>query len=103
VAPEATTTQGRVDGRRYCELPEGHRTTLVVGMLDMLERMADYFGTKERATLEPLLEYARRFESGEIREIFDEYMQSDPSHQRLAIASLLLSMLMDKSGVKIAN
>jgi hypothetical protein len=92
-------TEGRVDGRRYCELPENHRTTLVVGMLDMLERMADYLGPKERAAFEPMLQYASQLTSGDLREIFDKYMKDDPTGQTCAIASNLLSMLISKSGV----
>jgi hypothetical protein len=103
VTSEASSTQGRVDGRRYCELPEGHRTTLVVGMLDMFERMADYLGSRERAAFEPMLEYARGFESGKMRQMFDEYMRSDPTSKSCAISSNLLSMLIVKSGTKIIN
>jgi hypothetical protein len=104
VVAEATKTQGRVNGQRYCELLEGHRTTLVVGMLDMFERMADYLGSKERAAFEPMLQYARQFKSGEIRETFDEYMDGgDPRQLSCAISSNFLSMLIVKSGVKIAE
>jgi hypothetical protein len=95
---DATKTQGRVDGKRYSELPDGHRTTLVVGMLDMLERMADYLGATERAAFEPILQYARQFASGDLREVFDKYMKEDPTSQRFGIASNLLSMLIVKSG-----
>lgn len=91
-------TQGRVDGKRYCELPEGHRTTLVVGMMDMLERLADYLGPKERAAFEPLLQYASQLTSGDLRELFDKYMSEDSTGQTCAIASNFLSMLIAKSG-----
>jgi hypothetical protein len=32
----------RVDGKAYLGLPDAHRTTFVVGMIDMLEKMLSY-------------------------------------------------------------
>ena len=94
-------TSGRVDGRRYLELQESHRTTLVVGMMDMLDNLAKYLGQKELATFSPMFQYAGTMESGHLREQFDAYMTKDAAGLSCAVASNFLSMLIEKSGVDV--
>ena len=98
-------SEGRVTDNSYRELPEGHRTTLVVGMADMLECLAKYLDPKTLAAFEPIFEYKRSLVSGDLRETFDSYIANEPSRPTCAIASSFLSMLIEKSGAsqKISN
>jgi hypothetical protein len=95
---DAGKTRGRVDGLHYVELPDEQRTAILVGMLDMLDRLAEYFGTKERAAFNPMLQYASGFDSDDLREQFDAYLADNPEGMPSAIASNFLSMLIEKSG-----
>jgi len=92
---DPTTTSGRVVEQQYTDLTEGHRTTLVVGMMDMFDLLTRYLDP----AFEPIAEYAHSYESGDLRELFDRYLQANPSPSRkCAIASSFLSMLIEKSG-----
>jgi hypothetical protein len=98
-------SEGRVTDDSYRELPEGHRTTLVVGMADMLECLAKYLDPKTLAAFEPIFQYERSLGSGDLREAFDSYMADEPPCPTCAIASSFFSMLIDKSGAsqKLSN
>jgi hypothetical protein len=91
-------SQGRVSEQRYVDLPDGHRTTLVVGMADMLSRMTDYLPPDRQDAFLPLLEYAATFESGALREEFDRYIAEDPATPTTAIASSFIGMLVTRTG-----
>jgi hypothetical protein len=95
---DADKTQGRINEKRYSDLPEGHRTTFVVGLSDMLERMSQYLDPKTMEAFEPLLEHARRYESDSLREVFDKYIAATPASEKIGVASSFLSMLIQKSG-----
>jgi hypothetical protein len=94
---EMDKTRGRINEKSYCDLPEGHRTTFVVGMSDMLERMSQYLDPKAMEAFEPLLEYARHYESDNLREAFDEYIAATSANRKIGVASSFLSMLIEKS------
>lgn len=89
--------KGRVDGQRYREMPEGHRTTLVVGMSDMVECLVRYMSAESQAAFGPILNHMRLRKSGELRAEFDAYLleQDDCG---IGISSLFLSLLIQQSG-----
>jgi hypothetical protein len=95
---DPSKTQGRITEDRYRELVEGHRTTLVVGMMDMLEALSKYLALapETRTAFEPLYEYAGKFESDQLREVFDAFLERQPQ-SNAAVGSSFLSMLIDKS------
>jgi hypothetical protein len=99
---DPTKMEGRVSEKSYQELPEGHRTTLIVGMSDMLECLAKYLDTKTLSAFQPIFEYERSLVSGDLREAFDSYMAENPS-PTCGIASSFLSMLIEKSGASQNN
>ena len=91
-------TQGRVSEQSYRDLPEGHRTTLVVGMSDMLERMSQYLDAQSIKAFEPLLECARQCDSGSLRKLFDRYLAEESIGAKVGVASSFLAMLIKESG-----
>jgi hypothetical protein len=82
----------------YVDLPEGHRTTLVAGLSDMLNRMVDYLEPDKREAFALLLQYEGTFESGNLRTELDRYFAEDPSDLTSAIASSFISMLVERRG-----
>src|SRR6266404_4929751 len=91
---------GRVADDRYRALPEGHRTTFVVGMAEMLEQMVRYLDAKKLAAFEPILEYQRLLESDDLREALDSHMTNEPSGLKGAIVSTFFAMLVKKSAAR---
>jgi hypothetical protein len=91
-------TQGRVSEQVYRDLPEGHRTTFVVGMSDMLERMSQYLDAQSIKAFEPLLDTARQYDSGGLRELFDHYLTGASADKKSGVASSFLAMLIKESG-----
>lgn len=99
--------RGRVDGKKYCELPDGHRTTFVVGMADMLDCLPaallqyDLVALQlSSASLNKILEFAGKFESDSLRKLFDDYISEDPARQNYMASSNFLAMLISKSGAR---
>jgi len=90
--------QGRVTEARYRALPDGHKTTLVAGMSDMLDHMAKYLDPKALAALEPVLEYDRSLISADLRKTFDSYLEGELPCAECAIVSRFFSMLIKNSG-----
>jgi len=88
----------RSDGSQYLALPDGHRTTLVVGMIDMLELMVTHVTSDERRKFDTTLAYARQFESDKLRYLLDDYVNGDMSRQKYAVASSFLAALLRKCG-----
>jgi hypothetical protein len=74
----------------YGKLEEGHRTTLVVGMIDMLECVARYIDPRWQEDFVRMLEYSGDFTSGDLRRAFDGYFQAEGA--RTAVASDFLSL-----------
>jgi hypothetical protein len=84
----AKTVVCRVKIAQYVSLDQGHRTTLVVGMIDAMEAIAK------------LLD-ARALNSGDLRKTFDDWVQSRSAavdQERTAIANPFLSMLIAATG-----
>jgi hypothetical protein len=101
---DPTKLKGRITESRYKDLPEGHRTSLVVGMADMLQCLSKYMDARTQNSFEPIFEYMEPLVSGDLRGIFDSYLATDSS-PTIGIASSFLSMLIEKSGAsrKISN
>ena len=89
--------EGRITEKVYSDLTEGHRTTLVVGMSEMLECLARYLDRETLSVFQPILEYERSLVSGDLRETFDNFLTDYPS-PTCGIASSFLSLLIKKSG-----
>ena len=90
----------RVIGSMYCELPEGHRTTLVVGMCDMLEVAALYVPPWHKRRFGAVIGYERLVESGPLRQQFDKYMSEDVARMNYQAASCFFTALNQWSGFK---
>jgi hypothetical protein len=95
---EFPTTKGRVTGSRYLSLPDGHRTTLVVGMSDMLNYASLFASEERRARLDALLRFENPYESDALRQLFDGYMNADTSRQKFLTAGCFVSALDERCG-----
>ena len=80
----------RVDCKKYRELPDGHRTTLLTGMVDMI---TDYLIEEQKPTFDNLRRYAHALPGGELRRLMDGYIDADPSRERYAAASSFVAAL----------
>jgi hypothetical protein len=90
--------KGRVNIERYSALPEGHRTTLVVGMCDMLQFASLYADEQHKERLNAMLEYINKTESGAVRMRFDEYLKSGNTLPAQGAAPLFFNALNSWSG-----
>ena len=90
-------SQGRVNEKKFVEIPLEHRNTLIVGMSDMVECLAKYLDSKTLAAFQPILEYQRWLVSEDLRREFDSYLANE-SCPTCAIASSFISFLIAKSG-----
>jgi hypothetical protein len=86
----------RIDTERYIALPDGHRTTLVVGMIDMLEFVVSQLAPSERARFAPILGVAGPLESGALRGVLDGYVNGKSELSTYAIASNFMVALSRK-------
>ena len=77
-------------------MPEGHRTTYVVGLIDMVDMLTQHVGQEKKSRLNSLRQYARPLTGDELRKLMDDYMDTDVSHQQYAAASNLLAALAEK-------
>src|SRR5262249_45591061 len=87
----------RVTTAAYLELEEGHRTTLVVGMIDMLECVAKSIDPRRQDEVARMLENSKEFVSGDLREMFDAYCDGVDRRERTAVASDFFSMLIERN------
>lgn len=92
----ASDVGARVDGERYCELPEGRRTTYVGGMLDMMEALARHVSADKRAWLDALRRCSGPMVSDTLRKLMDDYMDADASRRQYTAASNFLVALTEK-------
>lgn len=83
----------RVSGERYCGLPEGHRTTFVTGMCDMLSIAAIYAAPEHKGRFEAMIRYEEKFDSGALTLLFDKYMNEDSDRLKYQAASSFFSAL----------
>jgi hypothetical protein len=84
---------GRVTGGKYMTLPDGHRTTLVVGMSDMLNLSSLTVSEQSKAQLEAWLQVANPYQSDDLRRKFDDYMNADSSRQKFLVAGCFAAFL----------
>jgi hypothetical protein len=89
---------GRVTNEAYCELPEGHRTTFVVGMCDMLEFASLYCAQEQKERLAVMLGYGGKYESGALRNQFDDYLKADGSSPKRGAAGSFFNALNEWCG-----
>jgi hypothetical protein len=87
----------RLDGAQYLALPEAHRNTLVVGMVDMLEVASTRLIPSEIPRIQRILEFAQSLKSEELRELLDRYLRSTEVALQYAIASNLIAAIGEKS------
>jgi hypothetical protein len=83
----------RAAGEKYLELPEGHRTTLVVGMCDMLEIAVLYAAPEHKKRFEAMIRYEGEIESDALRQLFDKYMSADKARLKYQAASCFFNAL----------
>jgi hypothetical protein len=67
----------RIDGNAYAGVDEGHRTTFIVGLADMLSFSKLYFDRKYNKRVDAMLQYQAMYKSADLRKWFDEYMKRD--------------------------
>lgn len=94
---------GRVNAQRLQELPEGHRTTYVVGVIDMMHCSTKYMEGHTKEAWLKLLSTIDDFESGDVRRQFDEYLAESDDNGRYGAASSFLAMLITNSGILDEN
>lgn len=87
----------RLNGAQYLALPDGHRTTLVVGMIDMLELASTRFTPVEKPKIDAVLTYARSLESDQLRQVLDEYLNKTAASLQYAIASNFIVAITEKT------
>lgn len=96
---ERRKTKARVNSVRYVELPEGHRTTLVVGMVDMVTKMAEYLSENDKIPFDEMLVTIDGLKSAQIRIEFDEYIAREVFHEQYGIASCFMAFLIEKGNI----
>jgi hypothetical protein len=83
----------RVSGKKYLEVPDGHRTTFVVGALDMLCFAYLYAAPEHKERSDAMISHAGKYESDALRQKFDSYMSAkSDSENRGAAASLFIAL-----------
>jgi hypothetical protein len=94
---EPTAFGMRVDCQQYLELPEGHRTTFVAGMNDMMEYVTTFVEPARKRQFQTALEKVRELESEKVRRLMDDYGRTEVKHLKTGAASAFLVMLVKKS------
>ncbi|MEI9997348.1 MAG: hypothetical protein WDM91_22325 [Rhizomicrobium sp.] len=98
MAVSKSEVRGTVTGRMYRELPEGHRTTFVVGMLDMLGVAYLYVAPEHKPRIDAVLRYVIGYENDALRQRFDGYMNAGDERQTLGAAGCFLTALNEWCG-----
>ena len=88
-----------VDGGAYVALPEAHRTTFVVGMVDMMEKMSVYIRPDIEQQTKAVRFCAHSLSGAELRQMLDDYMGADRSRDAYSAASNFICALVEKAGV----
>jgi hypothetical protein len=89
----------RVNGKKYLEVPDGHRTTFVVGALDMLCFAYLYAAPEHKARIDAMVGYAGKYESDALRHKFDDYMRNVKDPENHGAAARLFVALNEWCGV----
>jgi hypothetical protein len=102
LSPKAATPLigRRVDGQMYVDLADGHRTTFVTGMCDMLNFSSLYFDQKYKHRVDRMFQYQEKFKGDELRTMFDEYMARDSVVLKVAAANCYFNALYEWSAKK---
>ena len=69
----------RVGVDRYHTLSDNQRNAYVAGVLDMLCVAHVYAGPQHKARIVAMVEYATKYDIGQLTEKFDEYVKADSS------------------------
>jgi hypothetical protein len=86
----------RITGAVYIGLPDGHRTTLVVGLSEMLTSSLVYCDPAKKWLINAIYKYSSDIPSDNLRIILDEYIESDIVRQKYAISSCYISSLTER-------
>lgn len=92
------TIRLRVNAKKYLEIPEGHRTTFVVGALDMLCFNFLYAAPEQKQRIDAIINCAAQFESDALRQKFDDYVRKLEAPETHGAASRLFIALNEWSG-----
>ena len=90
--------KARASASMYRELPDGFRTTFVVGMCDMINYLIPYIASEHRPRFESIVDFCRELDSGTVREKFDLYVNDNPQSKDLAAAGYFFLALNQWSG-----
>lgn len=85
--------RGTVTGQMYCDLPDGHRTTFVVGMVDMLGFAYLYAAPEHKPRIDAMLNYSGGRENDALRKRFDTYMSEREDRKTFGAASCFFTAL----------
>jgi hypothetical protein len=75
---EGKLVRGRLSTADYQASSDDNRAVFVVGAVDMFNQMIRYSLPVERRKLALMSEYATPANSGELRDMFDQYLAVDP-------------------------
>ena len=89
---------GTVTGKMYCELPEGHRTTFIVGMIDMLGVAHLYVAPEHKARFDATFRYLHGYENDSLRRRFDDYLSAHLHLVEFGIASTFFAAVNEWCG-----
>lgn len=77
----------RINGEKYSAAPEGHRTTFIVGALDMLCFVYLYAAPEHRARIDAMIQYSSKYESDTLRQQFDVFIRQKDERQKQGAAN----------------
>lgn len=86
----------RVTGELYLSTPDGHRTTAVVGMSDMLNLSMSFCSREKRGLLGELCDISNSLQPDELREMLDSYLRAETSRKSYSVASCFTAALAEK-------
>jgi hypothetical protein len=89
------TANGRVTGSKYLALPDGHRTTFVTGMSDMLNYALLFTSEERKPQLKELLNFMHPMTPDALRKSVDEWLSADISRQEFLMAGCFATCLLE--------
>jgi hypothetical protein len=66
-----------LSGQSYLDAPEGHRTTFVVGALDMFAFLSLYVSAEHRDRFEKIMSFTRNETGGTLRLRLDQFIRAE--------------------------
>ena len=100
---QSTSDMQRVSLEQYKQLPEGHRTTFVTGMQEMLAVSALLAKNPRRRQINRILDVAAKYTSGELSAYFDRYLTEDLNkinYQAASVYYIALCKLVERDKAK---